>query len=52
MAKYTKEEIAVALRRCGDCICTDECPFYDILNCSGDLMRAAAELLEEDADGN
>lgn len=46
MAMYTKDEIAVALRRCGDGICNDECPFALNPDCDGALMRAAAELLE------
>ena len=48
--KYTNDEIAVALRRCANGICNDECPCFDADDCDADLMRAGAELLEEDGD--
>lgn len=48
MAVYTKRQMAEFLRRCAGGQCSG-CPFDDGRSkCDGDLMKAAAEIMEAD----
>lgn len=48
MANYKPKDLAVFLRRCCNGICDDSCPCAEVqANCDAELMRMAAETLEE-----
>lgn len=51
MANYKPEQMAVFLRRCANGVCDDSCPWVLTPGkCETQMMRAAAELLEEVAE--
>ena len=51
MANYKPKDLAVFLRRCCNGICDDSCPCAEVhMDCDTELMRMAAEVLEEVAE--
>lgn len=51
MANFTPKNMAMWLRRCCNGICDDSCPCADVqMDCDTELMRMAAEVLEEVAE--
>lgn len=43
-----KQNLAVALRRCADCLCDESCPYFSVdPDCEVKLLRDAADALEE-----
>lgn len=51
MANYKPKDLAVFLRRCCNGICDESCPCAEVLmDCDVELMRMAAETLEEVAE--
>lgn len=51
MANYKPKDLAVFLRRCCNGICDESCPCSEVhMDCDTELMRMAAETLEEVAE--
>ena len=48
MANFTPKNMAVWLRRCLNGVCDESCPCAEVhMDCDAELMRLAAEVLEE-----